>query len=131
MRNARRLEKLIILAVALHSTIVGAILLTRPLQLLHAVGWEYEGSVFFPNQAGIFHIVLGAVYLTAIWHRVLAWLLVGAKTVAFVFLLTEYAIGNGPVVLIAIGVADGLMGVAVAAVMTWNARSNKLEVDRR
>jgi hypothetical protein len=125
MMNARRLERLMILAVALHSMIVGVILLTRPVEMLNAVGWEYEGSVFFPNQAGIFHIVLGAVYLTAIWHRVLAWLLVGAKTLAFVFLLTEYAIGNGPVVLIAIGVTDGLMGVAVAALMLWNARSNK------
>jgi hypothetical protein len=62
---------------------------------------------------------------------VLAWLLVGAKSLAFVFLLTEYALGNGPIVLIAIAVTDGLMGLAVAAIMMWNDRSNKPEAERR
>ena len=116
------LEKLVIVAIALHSIIVGIILLTCPLQLFNLVGWEYAENTFFPNQAGVFHLILGAVYLTAVRQRSLAWLLVGAKTTAFVFLMTEYALGNGPLVLIPIAVTDGLMGVAVAVLLMRDGR---------
>jgi hypothetical protein len=123
--DAHRLQKLTIGAVALHSAFVGVALLTRPIQTLHLAGWEHEGSTFFPAQAGVFHLILAAVYLTAIRHQPLAWILVGAKTTAFVFLTAEYVAGNGPSVLLLMAVSDGLMGVAVAALVAWNMRSRR------
>jgi hypothetical protein len=122
--NARRLERLVIAAVALHSLVLGTALLARPARTLQLVGWQYEGPSFFPAQSGLFLLILGGAYLAAIWHRQFAWFLVGSKAAAFVFLLAEYATGNGPVMLLPAALLDGLMGLAVAAVVTWNIRQD-------
>jgi hypothetical protein len=84
-------------------------------------GWEYDGPTFFPAQSGVFLLILGGSYLAAIWHRPFAWLLVASKAAAVVFLLAEYALGNGPTMLLLPAAAlDGLMGLAVAAAVIHN-----------
>lgn len=125
--SARRLEQLIIFAVALHSVILGAVMLVCPIEFLHLAGWEYEGSTFFPAQSGIFLLILAGAYVAAIWRRPFAWFLVASKASAVLFLLGEYALGNGPATLLATAAFDGLMGAAVATIVTWNIRSQPVE----
>jgi hypothetical protein len=120
--SARRLQSLIIAAVALHSLVLGTAMLARPAQTLQLAGWQYEGPSFFPAQSGLFLLILGGAYLAAIWHHSFAWFLVASKAAAVAFLLAEYATGNGPPSLLPAALLDGLMGLAVAAVVVWNAR---------
>ena len=123
--TARRLEKLIICAVALHSLVLGAAMLTYPCWVLRMVGWDYEGPPFFPAQSGLFLLILGGAYVAGIWQRCFAGLLVTSKAAAVVFLVAQYAFGNGPLILILAACLDGLMGAAVAAVVTCNTRPRR------
>ncbi len=120
--NARRLQKLIIAAVALHSLILGTAVLARPAWTLQLAGWQYEGPSFFPAQSGLFLLILGGAYPAAIWRPAFAWFLVASKAAAVVFLLAEYAFGGGPAMLLPAALFDGLMGLAVPASLTWNVR---------
>jgi hypothetical protein len=112
--NVCRLDRLLIAAVGLHSLVLGTALLVHPAWILGMAGWQYDGPLFFPAQSGIFLLILGGAYLAGIRHRPFAWLLVASKAAAVTFLLVEYALGNGPVLLLPAAVFDGLMGLAVA-----------------
>ena len=123
--NIRRPDQFIIGAVALHSIILGAAMLFQPTRMLGLVGWEYEGSVFFPAQSGIFLLILGGAYVAAIWHQPFVWLLVASKATALVFLFAEYLAGNAPPIILLQAVLDGFMGIAVAGSVTWRARMTR------
>ena len=119
--NSRRLEQLVVGAVALHSLILGTVLLLFPARTLHLAGWDYDGPLFFPAQAGIFLIILGIAYTIGIWRRSFVWFLIGTKAVAVIFLVSQYLAGTGPALLLLAAVLDGVMGGGVAAA-TLNAR---------
>jgi hypothetical protein len=112
-------EQAVIAAVAVHSFVLGFVLLYCPRWLLVNLGWNYEGPWFFPHQAGIFLILLSWAYLAGIWRTEFAWFLVASKATAVVFLLAECAAGGAPPVLLLAALFDGLMGAAVAAAIIW------------
>jgi hypothetical protein len=105
---------LLVLVVAGHSASLGLSLLLFPRWTLQLVGWPYDGQVFWPSQAGLFLVILGVAYASAIRVRPAIWLLIGSKASAVVFLLASVAWLGAPQIVALLGVADGLMGLAVA-----------------
>ena len=112
---------LVLLAVAGHSIAVGISLLFIPLWVLNLVRWEYAGQKFWPSQAGLFMLILGAAYAWAIRLRPLVWLVIGSKASACVFLLASVVWLDAPRVVALLACGDGLMGLAVALVL-WELR---------
>ena len=98
-------------------------MLFLPTRTLEAVGWEYEGDVFFPSQAGLFLLILGSAYVAGLWHDGFVWLLVASKVAAVLFLVLEYRLGHAPTVAFLAALLDGLMGLSVGAIMLWELRS--------
>jgi hypothetical protein len=112
--NRNGIGRVIILAVALHSFVLGMLMLLAPRWTLRLAGWPYDGPLFFPAQSGIFLLILGSAYFAAAWFRPFAWLLVGSKAAAVVFLVTCSFLDAAPPQILACAAADGLMGAAVA-----------------
>ncbi len=106
-----KLEHWLIILIGLHSFAVGLALMLAPLWVAGFFGWGEVTPPFFARQAGIFHIVLAVGYvLEYSRHRSIS-LLIMAKAVAFVFLLSVTFISGSPWVVPFSGVADGLMGL--------------------
>ncbi|NOX56757.1 MAG: hypothetical protein GXP27_20405 [Planctomycetes bacterium] len=121
--NVRAVRHTIVTLVALHSLLLGAAMLFFPTRTLHAVGWTYDGDVFFPAQAGLFLLILGSAYIAGLWHDGFVWLLVASKVAAVLFLVFEYLLGHAPTVVFFAALLDGLMGLSVGAIMLWELRS--------
>src|SRR5574340_1443737 len=98
---------LLILVVGVHSLLLGLTLLLFPRWALDFVAWPYDGQVFWPRQAGLFLVLLGVCYASALRVRPAVWLLIGSKASAIVFLLVSVAIGDAPRVALALGAIDG------------------------
>ena len=112
-----RLERWLVLLVAAHSAGVGALLLFVPSWALAFAGWsDGGGGLFFPRQAGVFHCVVAFGYLHEYLRPRGVTLLVVTKTMAFLFLVAMTLGGELAWAVIVSGVADGLMGLAVALV---------------
>ncbi len=107
------LAKLAVGLTALHSLILGALLLAFPGAVLGLFGWQYDCSSFFPAQSGLFLVLLGGAYLAGLWYRPFVWFLVATKVAAVVFLVSEVITDNCPTIVLLQGVVDGLMGTAV------------------
>ena len=91
-----KLEPLLIILIALHSIGIGIGLLWSPVWAFKMAGWENVNPLFFPHQAGAFHIVVAFAYLIEYFHyRGILVLLLGEHS--WVVLLS--------------GVADALMGI--------------------
>ena len=117
----RTIFNLVVLAVAAHSIALGMAFLFFPLRTLGLVRWEYTGQVFWPSQAGLFLLILGATYAAAIRLRALVWLVIGSKAGAFIFLLVSALWIDAPQIVALLACGDGLMGLAVALAF-WRLR---------
>ena len=112
----RRLERPLVLAIALHSLLVGALLLLFTETALRLAGWTDVQPLFFARQAGVFHLVIAAGYVIEhVRHGGVALLLV-AKAAAVCFLLAMMLAGSTPWAVPVLGALDGLMAVAVLLV---------------
>lgn len=112
----------VVAAVALHSVLLGVLMLAMPLRLLALVGWSYEGSRFFPAQSGLFLLILGVVYAAAIWRRSLVPVIVMSKAMAVVFLVGETIAGQCPPIVYATAAGDATMAALVLWFATASAR---------
>jgi hypothetical protein len=111
-----RLEWWLVVLIALHTYVIGVALLVVPEWALRFGGWQAIPPLFFPRQAGVFHLVLGTGYLLEYVRLRSVTLLVTAKTCAFVFLGGATLLATVPWFVTFAGVVDGLMGlVALAA----------------
>jgi len=106
-------ERCLIYLIALHSIIIGAMLLLVPDWAMRFAGWEGISPLFFAHQAGVFHFVLAAGYVVEIRKCRAVHLLLIAKTTAFVFLLTAAVFGDTPWAVTFSGVLDGIMALVV------------------
>jgi hypothetical protein len=106
-------EKLLVSLIALHSTIVGAMFLMAPDWTMKFAGWQGIEPIFFAYQAGIFHIVLAIAYLLEYHQYRGVSILVSAKIIAFIFLITATIIDPIPWAVWTSGVLDGVMAVVV------------------
>ena len=101
----------LIILIALHSIIVGVMLLVFPEWAVRFAGWSGADPIFFIRQAGVFHFVLAAGYLVEYSRTQTITLLLIAKTTAFVFLVGGSVLGDTPWSVWFSGVADGAMAL--------------------
>jgi hypothetical protein len=111
-----KLEWWLVLLIALHTYGIGVALLALPEWALRFGGWQTIPPLFFPRQAGVFHLVLGTGYLFEYLRLRSVSLLLTAKTCGAVFLLAATVVASVPWFVTFAGVVDGLMGLAVLAV---------------
>jgi len=109
----RKLEWWLVVLIALHTYGIGVALLALPEWSLRIGGWETIPPLFFPRQAGVFHLVLGTGYLFEYLRLRSVSLLLVAKACAFVFLIGATLVATVPWFVTFAGVVDGLMGLTV------------------
>ncbi len=105
-------ERALIILIALHSIIVGVMLMFFPEWAVEFAGWPGADPIFFIRQAGIFHFVLAAGYLVEYSRMRTIILILIAKTTAFVFLIGGSVLIQTPWSVWFSGLADGAMGLA-------------------
>lgn len=120
MKITRILSALLYL-IALHSLVVGIVLVVIPFSGLEFFGYhDYHGS-FFRVQGGIFHIVMAMIYSLAAWdpgrYRILVILTILAKFAATLFLFSYYFFAENIWMVIVSGAGDLIMGILVAALL--------------
>lgn len=106
-------ERLLIILIALHSAAVGVMFLILPQWTIHFAGWEGIEPVFFAFQAGIFHLVLATAYMLEYHQYRGISILLTAKCIAFVFLITATIIDPIPWAVWTSGILDGIMALVV------------------
>ena len=104
-------ERILIILIALHSVIVGIMLLVFPEWAVKFAGWSGADPIFFIRQAGAFHFVLAAGYLVEYSRTQTITLLLIAKTTAFVFLVGGSVLSDTPWSVWFSGFADGAMAL--------------------
>jgi hypothetical protein len=111
------IERWLIRMIAVHSLAVGVFLLFLTEWSVAFGGWGAAVPLFFPRQAGVFHIVVGVGYLYEYRRFRTVGLLLIAKSAAVLFLLAGTFVTDSTawaVPLSALG--DGAMGLAVLLV---------------
>jgi hypothetical protein len=108
-----KVERYIIILVALHSFAIGILLLWSPPWGFQLSGWDTVEPLFFPRQSGAFHIALAAGYLIEHFRYRGILLLLTAKVIATVFLFGSVIMGEHGWVVLFSGIADILMGIVV------------------
>jgi hypothetical protein len=123
-RRWEQLTTLYVVAVALHSAIVGLMLMLAPAWSARFGGWEGVTEVFFVRQAGVFHLVVVCGYLIE-WfvHRRLTFM-VCTKSIAVLFLVAHsLVLGlDGPWAVPLSGAGDAVMA-AVAILLARRGRA--------
>ena len=109
----RRVERWLIVLIALHSYAVGFFLLFLTRWGVTFGGWDNVTTLFFPRQAGIFHVVIATGYLIEYFRYRGVVLMVSAKFTAVVFLFGMMAVGDAPWAVPLSAIGDGLMGIVV------------------
>ena len=104
-------ERALIILIALHSIIVGVMLLFFAEWAIDFAGWSGADPVFFIWQAGAFHFVLASGYLVEYSRTQTITLLLIAKTIAFVFLIGGSLLTDTPWSVWLSGLADGAMAL--------------------
>jgi hypothetical protein len=116
MSNTPGLLKVLLWLIALHSFIVGLILISTGNAGMQYFGFT-EGNVFFQVQGGVFHLVMCIAYILALINikknSGLILFIILAKCMAFIYLLIYYFLINKVGIIFLAGVADGIMALAV------------------
>ena len=111
MRLTPTHERISIYLIALHSMIVGVMLLFFAEWAVKFAGWADADPIFFIWQAGAFHFVLAAGYLVEFKRSGTITLLLIAKTTAFVFLVGGSLLADTPWSVWFSGIFDGAMAL--------------------
>ncbi|MCP4901747.1 MAG: hypothetical protein GY906_32690 [bacterium] len=106
-----RLELWLVLAITLHTLIVGLMLLVVPAWATKFGGWVDADPLFFTRQAGIFHVVLVCAYLLEYFRWRSVSMIVIAKSIAVVFLLGATLLDSVPWAVPVSAVLDGGMAL--------------------
>lgn len=114
-RDWRRLERRLVVLVALHSYAVGLMLTVFTEWTLRFAGFGAVEPLFFVRQAGVFHLVAATGYLLEYRTNGSVTLMIAAKATAVIFLLLASPWGIAWSVPFS-GVADALMALAVLVV---------------
>lgn len=110
MNLLRRNERLFVLGVVLHSAAIGVALLFFTAPGLALGGYADVRPLFFPRQAGAFHLVVAAAYAIEYFrYRGLVTMLT-AKAIAVAFLCGMLAVEAQPWVVPLSAAGDAAMG---------------------
>ncbi len=114
--NYRKWLVIILYLVALHSFLVGLMLIFMPMSIFSFFGFDIINR-FFPTQGGVFHFVICVAYiLGVIWIDKCSGFIIfsiTAKFIATVFLFTYYFFIDGIFMVLLSGVGDFIMGIAI------------------
>ena len=111
MHLSEKYERALIILIALHSIIVGVMLLFFAEWAIKVAGWSGADPIFFIWQAGAFHFVLVTGYLVEYFRWRSISLLLIAKTIAFIFLIGGSVLTDTPWSVWFSGLADGAMAL--------------------
>lgn len=111
--DLRRLERVLVVLIALHSLVVGVFLLFATEWGARFGGFGAVQPLFFPRQAGAFHFVVAAAYLIEYFRYRGVSILLTTKSIAVVFLMLTTLLDDAPWVVPLSALGDGLMGLAV------------------
>jgi hypothetical protein len=107
-------ERWLVILVALHTLIIGIVFMIAPDWAVKFGGWSQPvRPVFFGRQVGIFHLALASGYLIEHFRYRGIYVIVAAKSVAFVFLLLATVIDPVPWAVPVCGVVDGAIALVV------------------
>jgi len=115
----RRVERWLVALIVLHSAIVGAMLVFDAGWATRFAGWPHVAPLFFPRQAGAFHFVVAFAYAYEYLRLRGVTILVFTKSVAFLFLVGAWVLGEGAWSVPFSGLSDGLMGLSALVVHRW------------
>ena len=120
LANASKRFTLLFWLIALHSFLVGWLLILHPARLIHMFGFHPIDNDFFPVQGGVFHVLMSLFYLAVArrWegYRSLVNLSIIIKASALFFLLSYYFFMERILIVLISGLVDGIMaGVMLAA----------------
>ena len=104
-------ERAVVTLIALHSIVVGVMLMFFTEWAVEFAGWSDADPIFFIWQAGAFHFVLATGYLVEYFRWRSISLLLIAKTTAFVFLIGGSMLADTPWSVWFSGLADGAMAL--------------------
>ena len=114
----------------IHTTAVAIGLIILPTKCLIYFGLEGCQERFFQTQAGVFHLVMGVVYLLALFHgEKQYWLIyfaIIAKSIAVIFLLLYYLLMEPVLTILFSAVGDGVLGLMLLLVYK-RLRANLIE----
>jgi hypothetical protein len=100
---------------AIHSFLVGLLLIFAPLSVFEFFAMPTTESDFFRAQGGVFHIVMAIAYYFAAIHwqhqPILIRFIIITKTIAFGFLLIYFILYLPVVLVLASAVGDGAMAL--------------------
>ena len=111
--NLARLERALVILIALHSVAVGLFLTGATEWGARFGGFPSPVPLFFPRQAGAFHFAMAAVYLVECLRYRGVGLLVMTKTIGVVFLFLVTVLDGAPWVVPVSGLGEGAMAIAV------------------
>jgi hypothetical protein len=118
-----RVERWLIVLIALHSLGVGVALLAFTDWSAAFGGWGQAEPRFFAQQGGVFHIVVALGYLLEYLRHRGVGLLVLAKSIAVVFLVSVTILGEAVTWVVPISaLTDAMMAAAVLIVHRWASR---------
>jgi hypothetical protein len=111
---AKRRLFILLWLIAIHSFIVGLILMAAPAEVFQFFGFS-DMPGFFSVQAGVFHLVMVVAYMMCAYTLTrelkMIWFCVSAKFIATVYLLIYYFLAESVWVLLVSGILDFLMGL--------------------
>lgn len=120
MWKGNNIDKLFILVLwltAIHSFLVGLLLIVLPESAIVYFGFDPNNHNFFRVQAGVFHIVMSVFYAAAATdirkHILLIKLIITTKFIATVFLISYYAFISQVLVILLSGIGDFLIGAVI------------------
>lgn len=112
-------EKLLLVflyLIAIHSFVVGVVLIVLPPSDLAFFGFEIIEK-FFSTQGGVFHIVMSIAYVLAAIHlgrsELLIYFSIAAKCTATVFLFAYFFLKNQIWMILFSGVGDFIMAIVL------------------
>ncbi len=108
-----RVERALVVLIAVHSVVIGLLLLFATEWGARLGGFPALGPLFFARQAGAFHLVVATAYLVEYFrYRGVALLLI-TKSIAVVFLGLVSVVSDVPWLIPLSGLGDALMGGAL------------------
>lgn len=114
--------------IAIHSLIVGMLLIVLGSEAMSFFGFEKE-KTFFQIQGGVFHIVMCVAYLIAALdvkaNKGLILFVFAAKFIALLYLIIYYFMMEPIITLLLSAIIDGLMGLFVM-IMAYRIHGNDL-----
>ncbi len=123
LKSPGKLLALVLNLIALHSFVVGVVLILQPHFLMEFAGFGHNYERFFPSQGGVFHIVMALCYTMAAKdldaHRCMVVFSIIVKGIATFFLLIYFFSMDSKWVILLSGIGDGLMGVVIYAAMKY------------